>query len=79
MSTIFELEKQLLALPSTERERLAIAAWESLVNDAKVAGNRDIDPEGIELAARRDTEIESGAVQTIDHAEFLRRTGGATE
>lgn len=79
MSTIIELEKQILALPPAEREQLAMVAWESLVGDPSVAGNRNIDPEGIEIAAHRDAEIESGAVQPIGHAEFLRRTGGVSE
>ena len=79
MSTIIELEKQILALPAAERERLATAAWESLVGDPRVAGNRNIDPEGIEIAAQRDAEIESGKVQPIGHAEFSRRTDGVLE
>jgi hypothetical protein len=79
MSTIIELEKQILALPAAEREQLAMVAWESLVDDPSVAGNRNIDLEGIEVAAQRDAEIESGAVQPIGHAEFLRRTGGVSE
>jgi hypothetical protein len=79
MSKITELEKEILALPPVERERLAMAAWESLVSDPKAASNRKIDPEGIQLAVQRDAEIESGKVQPIDHAEFLRRTGGASE
>jgi hypothetical protein len=79
MSTIIELEKQILALPAAEREQLAMVAWESLVGDPSVAGNRNIDLEGIEIAAQRDAEIESGAVQPIGHAEFLRRTGGVLE
>ena len=79
MSTLNELEKEILSLPPAERERLATAAWESLVSDPKAAGNREIDPEGIQLAAQRDAEIESGKIQPIDHAEFLRRTGGASE
>lgn len=56
-----------------------MVAWESLVDDPSVAGNRNIDLEGIEVAAQRDAEIESGAVQPIGHAEFLRRTGGVSE
>ena len=56
-----------------------MAAWESLVSDPKAASNRKIDPEGIQLAVQRNAEIESGKVQPIDHAEFLRRTGGASE
>ncbi len=79
MNTISELEKQILALPVVEREQLATLAWESLVGDPSVAGNRDIDLEGIEIAAQRDAESESGVVQSIGHAEFLRRTGGASE
>ena len=79
MSTIVELEKEILSLTPTERERLATVAWESLVNDPAAAGNREIDPEGIQHAAQRDAEIESGKVQPIDHAEFLRRTGGMSE
>ena len=79
MSTIIELEKQILALPAVEREQLATLTWDSLVGDPSVAGNHNIDPEGIAIASRRDSEIESGVVQTIGHAEFLRRTGGDTE
>jgi hypothetical protein len=76
MRAITELEKEILALPPSERERLATVAWESLVSDPNAAGNREIDPEGIRVATQRDVEIESGKVQPIDHAEFLRRTGG---
>ena len=79
MRTLNDLEEEILSLPPAERERLATAAWESLVSDPKAAGNREIDPEGIQLAAQRDAEIESGKIQPIDHAEFLRRTGGASE
>jgi hypothetical protein len=75
MNTIIELEKQILALPAAEREQLAAIAWESLIGDPAVAGNRQIDAEGIETAAQRDGQIEAGAVQPIDHAEFLRATG----
>ena len=79
MNTIIEIEKKILALPAVEREQLATLAWESLVGDPSVAGNRNIDPEGIEIAAQRDAEIESGVVQSIGHAEFLRRTGGVSK
>ncbi|MGH8489225.1 MAG: addiction module protein [Gammaproteobacteria bacterium] len=70
MNTIIELEKQILALPAVEREQLAMLTWESLVGDPDAAGNRNIDPEGIEIAAQRDAEIDSGVVQSIGHAEF---------
>lgn len=79
MDAVIEIEKQILALPALERERLAAFAWESLVNDESVAGNRYFDPEGIDMARQRDAEIEAGLVKTIDHAEFLRRTGGGVD
>ena len=79
MSAITELEKEILALSPAERERLAMVAWESLVSDPKAASNREIDPEGIQLAALRDAEFESGKVQPIGHAEFMRRTGKTSE
>lgn len=68
MSNISELEKEALSLPPQERERLTLAMWESL------EGASEIDPEGIEIALRRDAEIEAGAVQTLSHSEFRRRT-----
>ena len=79
MSTLHELQKEALSLSPAEREQLAAIVWESLVNDPEAAGNRDIDPEGVQLAAQRDAEIETDKAKTIDHAEFLRRTGGASE
>jgi hypothetical protein len=79
MSTITELEKQVLALPPTEREQLATAAWESLVTDPGAFSNPGIDPEGIDIALERDAELDSGAIQAITHAEFLKRTGGSNE
>lgn len=79
MDPVIDIEKQILALPALERERLATFAWESLANDQSVAGNRYFDPEGLELARQRDAEIEAGVVKTIDHAEFLRRTDGSMD
>jgi len=79
MSTVFKLEKEILALSSAEREQLAALAWDSVVGDPSAAGDPGLDREGIEIAGQRDTEIESGAVQPIGHAEFLRRTGGDPE
>lgn len=78
MSTIIELEKQILALPAVEREKLAMLTWESLIGDPAVTDARTTDPEGVEIALQRDNEIESGATQPIGHAEFLRRTGGVS-
>jgi len=79
MNPITELEKEVLALPAAEREQLATAGWESLVNDPGALSDPDIDPEGIDIALQRDAELESGAIQAISHAEFTRRTGGGDE
>jgi hypothetical protein len=76
--TVVELEEEILALPAAERERLATIAWESLFGDPSVAEDRSIDPEGVEVAASRDAELESGRAKAIGHAEFLRRTGGVS-
>jgi putative addiction module component (TIGR02574 family) len=75
MSTVLELEKEILALTPSERERLATLVWESLADDPHGLSDRTIDPDGLELAALRDREIESGHVQPISHDEFMRRTG----
>ena len=70
MSNISELEKEALSLPPRERERLVLAMWDSL------EGVPTVDPEGVEIALRRDGEIEAGTVQPISHSEFKRRTSG---
>ena len=79
MSTIVELEKQILALSPAAREQFATRAWESRVSDPKAEGNREIDPDDVHLASQRNADVESGKVETIDHAEFLRRTGDMSE
>lgn len=75
MNIVRDLEKQILALPPADREQLATIAWESLFEDPQAAMNPQVDPEGIQTAAERDAELESGRAQPIDHTEFLRRTG----
>lgn len=76
MATLLELEQEILALPTLERERLATTAWESLFGAPGAADDPRVDPEGVRLAAERDREIDEGRVGAIDHAEFLRRTRG---
>lgn len=69
-----QLEREVLALPPAERARLVLAAWESLVADPAFAADSTFDSEGLEIAAARDRDIDSGAVTAISHDEFLRRT-----
>lgn len=70
---VTDLEREALSLPPGERERLALAVWASLDRAA------EFDPDGIDMALDRDSEIESGAVEAIDHEEFTRRTAAADE
>lgn len=72
MNSLSELEQEARNLPAQEREHFALTMWESL------EGHVSLDPDGVAVALARDKEIEAGSVQTIDHAEFRRRTG-ATE
>jgi putative addiction module component len=76
MSAIAEIERDLLGLPTADRERLVLKAWESLVRDPDAASNPEIDSEAINLAIERDSEIESGKTTGISHEEFIRRTSG---
>jgi hypothetical protein len=64
------LEAELLRLPTAERARLLDRVIASLDTDA--ARDRAWD----ELAARRDAEIESGAVAPVDGPQFLARLRG---
>jgi hypothetical protein len=78
MDPMTELESKLLALPPLERERLALKAWESLVNDESAMADLGIDPDGIERAVERDAELDRGTLNPIDENEFRRRTNGST-
>ena len=79
MSTTDQLEAELLRLPPRERERLALAAWESLEEATAWLADPNTDREGIALARERDAGIDSGQVTPINRYEFLRRTRGAVE
>ena len=77
MNRTAQLEEAVLRLPASDRVHLALAAWESLESDPAFAASAEFDPEGIALAAQRDSEIEAGSSKPISHEEFLERTGGA--
>jgi len=79
MSTTDQLEAELLRLPARDRERLALAAWESLEEATAWLSDPDTDREGIALACKRDGEVESGEVTPLSHEEFRRRTRGTAE
>ncbi|MGQ0654579.1 MAG: addiction module protein [Betaproteobacteria bacterium] len=66
-------EAELLRLPPHERERLALAAWDSLEEAAAWLADPATDREGIAIASERDAAIASGQTKPITHEEFLRR------
>jgi|GEM_PF-6588255 len=71
MSTIARLEKEALNLSPEEREQLTLTVWESIGEISFP------DPESVEIALRRDQEIESGEIRAVGQAEFIRRTNGS--
>lgn len=79
MSTTDQLEAELLRLPPRDRERLALAAWESLEEATAWLSDPNTDREGIALARERDAAIESGQATPLSHEEFRRRTRNAAE
>ena len=79
VSTTDQLEAELLRLPPRDRERLALAAWESLEEATAWLADPNTDREGIALARERDAEIESGQAAALSHEEFRRRTRDAAE
>jgi hypothetical protein len=76
MSSIQDIEREILKLAPAERERLALKVWESLVADPSAATDPNVDGAGIRLAGERDAGLDSGRVEPIDSEEFHRLTGG---
>lgn len=77
MSNLAKLENDLLTLSPAEREQLALRAWESLGDGSDSALVASLDPEGIEIAKRRDKEISEGSEKAISHQQFLRQISDA--
>jgi len=73
VSTLSKIQQDLSRLSDAEREQLAPPAWNSLGDGSDPAVNQQLDPEGVDLALRRDREIESGHTTAISKDEFLRR------
>jgi putative addiction module component (TIGR02574 family) len=65
---IQQLTEQLIALPLAERVNLAEALWQSIGEDL----HADSEREAIEKAARRDAELNSGAVSGRTHEEVMQ-------
>ena len=76
MTNRAQIEKEILELPPTEREQLALRMWESIIADESATADARLDPAGIDLAISRDQQIESGNVSSISEEEFVNRTRG---
>ena len=63
MNSSSQIEAEMLRLPASDRERLALLAWDSLGGDQAWLADPANDPDGIALARMRDREIEKGQVQ----------------
>ena len=63
-----QLTEQVMALPLAERVDLAEARWQSIGGELRAGSER----EAVDLAARRDSELTSGAVSGRTHEEVMR-------
>lgn len=70
MADATRIEQDLLGLPPAERERLALSAWESLVESPAVSADPELDPEGVRIALRRDSALDQGVVRALSEDEF---------
>jgi putative addiction module component (TIGR02574 family) len=74
MTSRSQIEKEILELPPTDREQLALRMWESIIADESATADASLDPAGQDLAAARDQQIESGKLSSISEEEFVSRT-----
>jgi len=75
MPTMMSVTAQALALPKRSRALLADLLLDSLDESAQ----ETLDREWLEVAKKRDEEIESGSVQLITHEEMMRSLREAAE
>jgi hypothetical protein len=73
MSNLAKIEREVMSLAPEEREQLALSAWASLGDGSDLSVSKNLDPEGIEVARKRDRELSSGLEKPISQSEFLRR------
>ena len=72
MASISQLTEEVLALPLEERIRLAQRLWASL-QPATDASVRSQETDALELAERRDAELDGGTVQAVSHSDAIAR------
>lgn len=70
--TLTELAPEALNLTERERIILASSLWQSIEDPYDLKAHRG-ESEAIELALKRDHEIESGQTQALTHQELFSR------
>lgn len=65
-----ELVREALTLPLADRVQLAQVLWES-IGDVSQATTDDEEREAVELAWKRDAELDSGAVAGRTHEQVM--------
>jgi hypothetical protein len=70
--SIDEIAPEALKLPTRERALLAASLWESIEDPFELSVDLD-DEASLNLAEKRDHEIESGQVAAVSHQDLMRR------
>lgn len=67
-----QIAPEALKLPTRERALLAASLWESIEDPFELSVDLD-DEASLNLAEKRDQEIESGQVAAVSHQDLMRR------
>ena len=70
--SIDEIAPEALKLPTRERALLAASLWKSIEDPFELSVDLD-DEASLNLAEKRDQEIESGQVAAVSHQDLMRR------
>ena len=70
--SIDQIAPEALKLPTRERALLAASLWESIEDPFELSFDLD-DEASLNLAEKRDHEIESGQVAAVSHQDLMRR------
>ena len=70
--SIDQIAPEALKLPTRERALLAASLWESIEDPFELSVDLD-DQASLDLAEKRDQEIERGQVAAVSHQDLMRR------
>lgn len=69
--SIDQIAPEAMKLPTKERALLAASLWESIEDPFELSVDLD-DEASLNLAEKRDQEIESGQVAAVSHQDLMR-------